>query len=52
MPDVGVSLPSDIDENRETLRANLTFTPQDHRLLAEFSVRALQSKTITDLKIT
>jgi len=49
---VGVSLPSDIDENVQTLQGNLAFTAQDQRLLAEFSVKALHSKTVTDLKIT
>jgi aryl-alcohol dehydrogenase-like predicted oxidoreductase len=49
---VGVSLPSDIDNNVAALRAGAAFTPADQKLLAEFSVRAWRSKTIQEMKIT
>lgn len=49
---VGVSLPSDIDENVETLRGDRIFTAEDQKLLAEFSAKALQSKVIQALKTT
>jgi aryl-alcohol dehydrogenase-like predicted oxidoreductase len=49
---VGVSLPGDVADNMETLRAGGTFTRDDQKLLAEFSARALASKVIQDLKVT
>jgi predicted aldo/keto reductase-like oxidoreductase len=49
---IGVSIPGDIDENIRTLSAKLAFTAQDRKLLAEFSVKAWQSKTIQALKTT
>lgn len=40
---VGNSLPSDIDENIETLRGDHTFTREDQKILADFSLKALET---------
>jgi aryl-alcohol dehydrogenase-like predicted oxidoreductase len=49
---VGVTLPEDIDENIRTLSGDLTFTPEDRKVLADFSVKALRNKTIQAMKTT
>ena len=49
---VGISRPSDVDENIATLRANRSFTAQDQKLLAEFTARALKSPIVQNLKTT
>ena len=47
---VGVVLPEDIDENIRTLAGDVTFTQEDRKLLAEFSLKALNHKSIQALK--
>ena len=49
---VGVSLPSDIDDNVDTLRRGTAFTMEDQKILAEFSVKALGSKAVQAMKTT
>ncbi len=49
---VGITQPSDVDENVETLRGSLALTAADHELLADFSARAFQSDAIKDMKVT
>jgi len=49
---VGVSLPSDIDENIETLRHGQGFTRDDQKILADFAVKALGSKAVQEMKTT
>ena len=49
---VGVSRPAEIDQNVRTLQGDLTLTAQDRKVLAEFSVRALQSEAIKAMKVT
>jgi aryl-alcohol dehydrogenase-like predicted oxidoreductase len=49
---VGVTLPEDIDENIRTLAGDLTFTLEDRKLLADFTLRALASKTVQAMKTT
>jgi aryl-alcohol dehydrogenase-like predicted oxidoreductase len=47
---VGVTLPEDIDENIRTLAGDLTFTLEDRKRLADFSMKALENKTIQAMK--
>jgi len=49
---VGVTVPEDIDENIRTLAGDLTFTLEDRKLLADFSLRAMASKTVQAMKTT
>jgi aryl-alcohol dehydrogenase-like predicted oxidoreductase len=49
---LGTSLPGDIDQNVATLRQDWKFTPEDRKVLADFTVRALGTKTIQGLKVT
>lgn len=49
---VGVSLPGDVEQNVETLRAPTEFTAADQKLLADFTSRAMASQTIRGLKVT
>lgn len=49
---VGVSVPSDIEENIETLRREQAFSRDDQKILADFSVRALGSKAVQAMKTT
>jgi aryl-alcohol dehydrogenase-like predicted oxidoreductase len=49
---VGVSRPSDVEENIETLRQDRTFTHDDQKILADFSVKALGSKAVQAMKTT
>lgn len=49
---IGVTRPSDIDENVRTLKADLTLTLEDQKLLAQFSTRALEAEPIKKMKVT
>lgn len=49
---LGTSLPGDIDQNVATLGRDWKFTPEDRKVLADFTVRALGTKTIQGLKLT
>ena len=49
---VGVTVPEDIDENIRTLAGDLTFTLEDRKLLADFTLKALGNKTILAMKTT
>jgi aryl-alcohol dehydrogenase-like predicted oxidoreductase len=49
---VGVTLPEDIDENIRTLAGDLSFTLDDRKLLADFSLRAMATKRVQAMKTT
>lgn len=49
---VGNSLASDIEDNIETLRGDHSFTRADQEILAEFSVKALASQKVKEMKTT
>ena len=49
---VGVTLPEDIDENIRTVAGDLTFTVEDRKVLADFSVKAMQTKAVQGMKTT
>ena len=48
---IGVSYPTDIEENLKTLQGNLTFTNDDRLLLAEFSSKAYLHESVQKLPI-
>ncbi|HEY4313191.1 MAG TPA: aldo/keto reductase [Pirellulales bacterium] len=52
MLNIGVSMPSDIDQNLATLTGNLAYTNDDRTLLAEFSAKAYASETVQKMKVT
>jgi len=43
---IGMTRPSDIDQNLETFRGDLTFREEDRALLAEFSAEAFRSPIV------
>ena len=43
---IGITRPSDIDQNVETFRGDLTFREEDRTLLAEFSAEAFRSPIV------
>jgi aryl-alcohol dehydrogenase-like predicted oxidoreductase len=43
---IGMTRPSDIDQNMETFRGDLTFREEDRALLAEFSAEAFRSPIV------
>ncbi|MCP5118023.1 MAG: aldo/keto reductase [bacterium] len=49
---VGVTRPSDTEQNAETLRASHALTTEDRKLLAEFTAEALETGSIKKLKVT
>lgn len=49
---VGITQPSDVDENVRTLAGALAITAADQALLAEFSARALQTDAVKKMKVT
>jgi aryl-alcohol dehydrogenase-like predicted oxidoreductase len=49
---VGVSLPSDVDENIETLGHAPAFTRDDQKILADFSLKALRNEQVKSMKVT
>jgi predicted aldo/keto reductase-like oxidoreductase len=48
---LGVSLPSDVDQNIATLTADTAYTNEDRAMLAEFSAKAYEAPVVTELKI-
>ena len=48
---IGISLPSDIDENLKTVTGDLTVTTDDRRLLADYSAKAYNSETVKAMPI-
>jgi len=48
---IGVSMPSDIDDNLATLTGELKFTAEDRRLLADFSQRAYESSDFKTMRV-
>ena len=52
MLNIGVSMPSDIDQNLTTMTGNLAYTNEDRTLLAEFSAKAYGSETVQKMKVS
>jgi len=52
MLNIGVSMPSDIDQNVKTITGDLAYTNADRTLLADFSAKAYQSETVQKMKVT
>jgi predicted aldo/keto reductase-like oxidoreductase len=52
MLNIGVSMPSDIDQNVATLRGDLTFTSEDALILAEYAGKAYESDYVKGMKVT
>ena len=48
---IGVSLPSDVDQNVAVLTGNRRFTDEDRRLLADFSGRAYESSAFKSMRV-
>lgn len=48
---IGMRLGRDIDANIKTLSSDVTYTPEDRALLAEFSAKAFESDTIKKMRI-
>ncbi len=51
MLNIGVSKPSDIDQNLDVLRGELTFTNEDRMLLANFCEQAYESEAFKAMKV-
>jgi aryl-alcohol dehydrogenase-like predicted oxidoreductase len=49
---VGITRPSDIEQNVATLRSELELTAEDQRLLAEFATRAFEAESVKSMRIT
>ncbi|NIM51817.1 MAG: hypothetical protein GTN62_12740 [Gemmatimonadales bacterium] len=47
---VGVSIPSDIDQNIATLTADTRFTSADRMLLADFCARGYESEPVKSMR--
>ena len=52
MLNVGVSMPSDVDQNLAVVRGDTTFTAADGRLLADFSTRLYEAEAVKAMKVT
>ena len=48
---IGVSMPSDVDDNLAVLSSDLKFTDNDRRLLADFSQRAYESSEFKKMRV-
>ncbi len=48
---IGVSYPGDVDRNIANLQADLAFTNDDRKLLADFSARAYLTKRVQDFPV-
>jgi predicted aldo/keto reductase-like oxidoreductase len=48
---IGVSMPSDVDDNLAVLSRDLKFTDNDRRLLADFSQRAYESSEFKKMRV-
>ncbi|MFO0949289.1 MAG: aldo/keto reductase [Planctomycetota bacterium] len=49
---IGVSMPSDVDENLKTITGDLRYTEEDRELLAQFAARAYEAESIKKLAVT
>lgn len=52
MLNIGVSMPSDIDNNLVTITGDPTYTNQDRDILAEFSAQAYESQLVKEMEVT
>jgi predicted aldo/keto reductase-like oxidoreductase len=52
MLNVGVSMPSDVDQNVATMRGDTAFTAADGKLLADFSSRLYESKVVKAMPVS
>lgn len=52
MLNIGVSMPSDIDQNLAVVRGDTSFTPADRELLADFSTELYESPVVKAMKVT
>ncbi|REK19042.1 MAG: hypothetical protein DWQ37_02450 [Planctomycetota bacterium] len=52
MLNVGVSLPSDVEQNLATVRGDTTFTPADRELLADYATELYEAAPVKAMKIT
>jgi hypothetical protein len=52
MLNVGVSMPSDVDENLATVRGDTEYTSADRELLADFSARLYEAEPVKALPVT
>ena len=52
MLNVGVSMPSDVDQNVATVRGDTAFTAADGKLLADFSSRLYESKIVKAMPVS
>ena len=52
MLNIGVSMPSDIDQNLAVVRGDTTYTNADRELLADFSARLYDTEEIKALPIS
>jgi predicted aldo/keto reductase-like oxidoreductase len=52
MLNVGVSMPSDVDQNVATVRGDTTFTTADRELLADFSTRLYDAAAVKAMPVT
>jgi predicted aldo/keto reductase-like oxidoreductase len=52
MLNIGVSMPSDIDENLATVRGDTQYTPADAELLADFASELYEAAPVKAMKIT
>lgn len=50
MLNIGISLPSDIEENVATVAGDTSFTADDRSLLADFSARAYESEAVKAMR--
>ena len=52
MLNIGVSMPSDVEQNLAVVRGDTTFTPRDRELLADFSTRLYDSPAVKAMPVT
>lgn len=52
MLNVGVSMPSNIDQNLAVVRDDTTFTAADRELLADFASRPYEAEPVQAMKVT
>jgi predicted aldo/keto reductase-like oxidoreductase len=52
MLNIGVSMPSDIDQNLEVVRGDTALTNDDRKLLADFSARLYGSETVKAMPVS
>ncbi len=52
MLNIGVSMPSDVDQNVATVRGDTALTAADRRLLADFATQLYEAKAVKAMKVT